>query len=326
MGRRFKVFIGFSLAVTAGLILSGCAEGGRPAAPPPIPTLPVQLNQTETPTPGMAPFAAGAATPTAPNIHVPLPTPFPDTPTFSIGQSVEGRDLTVWQFGDGGKTIILVGGIHGGYEANTVWLSNLLIQHFQTNPAAVLPGIRLVIMPLANPDGILRGDGLPGRLNANGVDLNRNWGCDWQPQAVWGEVPVDPGPRAFSEPETIALRKFFLDQMPAAVLFYHSSLSGIYPGGCGAQQAQVEWLGDLLQDSTGYTYERSFSYYAVSGDATNWLSERGVPAAVVELSTKDQPEFERNLKGVIALECYFTDKPTPDPNQLPAADRLCAGP
>ncbi|MCP4359688.1 MAG: hypothetical protein GY796_16905 [Chloroflexi bacterium] len=36
-------------------------------------------------------------------------------------------------------------------------------------------------MPNLNPDAVMIAPGLvDGRLNANGVDLNRNWDCRWQ--------------------------------------------------------------------------------------------------------------------------------------------------
>jgi len=199
-----------------------------------------------------------------------------------------------------------------------------LIQHFQKNPADVLPGIRLIIIPLANPDGILRGAGLEGRLNAHGVDLNRNWGCEWENTAYLGDIPVDPGPRPFSEPETIALRSYFIQVNPDAAIFYHSALNGIFLGACRGRRPGVDWMGQLLSKSTGYPYEQTFTYYDISGDATNWLAERGVPAAVIELIVKDQPEFRQNLNGVIALECHFVLERVPDAAQNPSVQRLCA--
>jgi hypothetical protein len=91
---------------------------------------------------------------------------------------------------------------------------------------------------------------------------------------------------------------------PAAVIFYHSALGAIFMGHC-ADCDSDGWMGRLLAEATGYPYERSFTYYDVTGDASNWLAERGIPAAVVELESRDAPEFERNLAGVIALQCYF---------------------
>jgi hypothetical protein len=43
-----------------------------------------------------------------------------------------------------GRVLLLVGGMHGGWEANTVGLVNELIAHFETHPEDVLPGISLV--------------------------------------------------------------------------------------------------------------------------------------------------------------------------------------
>ena len=240
-----------------------------------------------------------------PTLILPTLTPFPDDTLFSIGQSVEGQPIWAWQFGDGPHTIVLVGGIHGGYEGNTVVLSEMLVNHFRGHSEDVLPGIKLVIIPAANPDGLLRGDGLEGRFNANGVDLNRNWGCDWSDTAYLRDIPVDPGPRPFSEPESLALRSYFVAEPPDVVIFYHSALGSIFLGGCGDGGPGMSWLGDLLADSTGYVYQTSFDHYEITGDATNWLAERGIPAAIVELNTREFPEFDRNLPGVMALQCYL---------------------
>jgi len=154
----------------------------------------------------------------------PTSTPRRDLPdAFVYGKSVEGRDLYARRFGTGDKLLMLVGGIHTGFEANTVTLVNQLIAHFERNPHDVLPGIMLVMIPSANPDGLERGRTIKGRFNANGVDLNRNWDCDWSAEAVWKEQTVDPGTYPFSEPETQALASLILDTRPAAVLFYHAA-------------------------------------------------------------------------------------------------------
>jgi hypothetical protein len=258
---------------------------------------------------------------------LPTLTPYPDDTRFSLGESWEGRTIWAWQFGEGPHTIVLVGGIHGGYEANTVILAEQLANHFRLNPDDILPGIRLVIIPVANPDGLTRGDSLEGRFNARGIDLNRNWGCNWSPIAYLGDEQVDPGPRPFSEPEAVALRAYFVAEPPDAVIFYHSALGAVFAGACGGNNPS-RWLGALLENATGYTHEAAFTYYEVTGDATNWLAERGIPAVVVELETRDDPEFVRNLAGVIALECHFALEDLPHNEAtarlFPDVHRLCA--
>ncbi len=71
--------------------------------------------------------------------------------------------------------LLLVGGIHAGFESNTVLLINALIAHFEGTPVDVLPGMSIILIPVLNPDGLVRGRTTEGRFNGNRVDLNRNW-------------------------------------------------------------------------------------------------------------------------------------------------------
>lgn len=284
----------------------------------PLPT--IQAPPPTGPAPGATPEPARSA------LEPPPSTPYPDTRRFSLGQSAEGRELWAWRFGDGPHRIVLVGGIHGGYEANTARLAELIVRHFRLHPPDVLPGIQLVVIPAANPDGLARGEELEGRFNANGVDLNRNWGCGWSTEAILHDIPVDPGPRPFSEPETQALRAYFIAEEPEAVIFYHSAMGKVFMGACGPEHPPAAWMGDLLAAATGYPYT-DFTHYDVTGDATNWLAERGIPAAVVELYTRTEPELSRNLAGVNALQCAIALRDRL-PEQLDeplrqAAERLC---
>jgi protein MpaA len=318
---RYQPFIGL---LACGLISLACASStlGEPGpldaigqatplatTPAPIPTSVIAPLPTTSWEPSSldlsSPVETSAPANTAPPaLTLPTATPYPDAPQFSIGTSWEGRDIWAWRFGDGPHTIVLIGGIHGGYEANTIRLAELLVSHFHEQPDDVLPGIRLYVIPSANPDGQAQGRGLAGRLNAHQVDLNRNWGCEWADSAYLRKTPVSPGPRPFSEVETLALRAFFLTVSPDAVLFYHSAAGGIFMGQCGSSSPGAEWLGPLLDSATGYPLRR-FTAYDVTGDASNWLAERDIPAAVVELYSANQPELDRNLAGVMALQCHF---------------------
>jgi hypothetical protein len=300
------------MLILIGVMLVGCVSQGA-VLPEPIntdaaPQLFVTATQVSTAPPTLdVPLPGQTPTPTVVSgaaLTLPSPTPYPDTARFSIGLSVEGRDLWAWQFGEGPHTVVLVGGMHGGFEGNTVELAEELTDYFQFHPTAILPGVKLVIIPSANPDGFERGSGIEGRFNANGVDLNRNWGCEWEPTALLQDVEVDPGPRPFSEPESLALRAYFITKPPDAVIFYHSAVGEIFLGQCG-DKLEAEWLGDLLEEATGYTHQEDFTYYEVSGDASNWLAERGIPAAIIELYTKDETDYRINLAGVMALQCHF---------------------
>jgi hypothetical protein len=224
--------------------------------------------------------------------------------TFVVGQSVQGRDLLAWRFGDGQHIVLLVGGIHAGFEANTVMLVNELIAHFQGTPADVLPGITLVLIPIANPDGLVLGRQSSGRFNANNVDLNRNWGCEWSPTAYWQERLVNPGERAFSEPETRAIGQLIRDFQPGAAVFYHAAARGVFAGGCDGDHGSGA-LAAVIGEASGYPYGEAWSAYPVSGTASTWADGLGVPAVDLELSGTRETEFLPNLRAIMAVQAWL---------------------
>jgi predicted deacylase len=269
-------------------------------------TLSATITDTPTTTPSLtitpAPTIPETLTPTSAPTVTPRP-PLP--PTFSYGKSVQGRDLLARTFGSGQHMIMVVGGIHTGYEANTVTLVNELVSHFERAPGDVLPGVTLVLIPLANPDGLQQGRDAAGRFNANGVDLNRNWDCEWSPDAVWQHRNVDPGSEPFSEPESIALAALIYQMRPSAVLFYHAAARGVFAGSCDGTTYSEE-MAAILGEATGYPYGSEFDKYAVTGAEANWVDSLGIPSADVELATTTESEFIRNLNGIRALQCWLT--------------------
>ena len=70
-------------------------------------------------------------------IIVESPTPFilaGGTRPAVIGTSVSGRPIEVFTFGNGEKQRMIVAGIHGGYEWNTIALADELISHIYAHP------------------------------------------------------------------------------------------------------------------------------------------------------------------------------------------------
>src|SRR5687768_13694343 len=112
MALDMKLRVVYPLLTTL-LMLVGCTSDNA-ALPQPINTgAAPYLFFTATPV-TLAPPTADAALPgrtLVPTEAVVAPlivgtlTPYPDLPRFSIGQSVEGRDLWAWQFGEGAHTI-----------------------------------------------------------------------------------------------------------------------------------------------------------------------------------------------------------------------------
>lgn len=221
-----------------------------------------------------------------------------------IGYSAGGNAITARRFGEGSRIVLLVGGIHGGWEANTVTLVDELISHFEANPSDILPNSSIILIRLANPDGLPHGRTPQGRFNANGVDLNRNWGCGWSPDAVWRNAPVNAGAQPFSEPETQALSTYIMSIRPSVALFYHSAAGGVFSGGCEGSTHSQE-MAAILGEATGYSYGQPFSAYPVTGTAPAWIDSLGIPSADVELFTTNESEFNRNLRGIMALQQWL---------------------
>lgn len=236
-----------------------------------------------------------------------------------IGTSVEGRPIEAYTYGTGDTHLLFVGGIHGGYEWNSVLLAYEFIDQLERNALTLPSNITLTIIPSANPDGVFaviakegrftladvpayRGPLGTGRFNANGVDLNRNFDCKWKPESTWRGNVVSAGTSAFSEPEARAIRDFVTTHSPAAVIFWHSQSNAVYASECeNGILAGTRTLMSTYATAAGYPAVDVFDAYEITGDAEGWLASIGIPAITVELSTHETLEWEKNLAGVKAV-------------------------
>ena len=112
---------------------------------------------------------------------------------FTVGRSVEERDLTVHtNFDPHSQTppsclTLFLGGVHGDEPATTE-----LLFRFQTEfLARGRMSYPVIVWAELNPDGALR----KTRYNANGVDLNRNCDFRWRVQTgddePSGDAPIN---------------------------------------------------------------------------------------------------------------------------------------
>ena len=237
-----------------------------------------------------------------------------------LAHSVEGRAIRGVELGDGPRWIAVIGGIHQGNEANTTDLVNLLLDHFRDNLVEIPDGVGLAFIPDLNPDGAAAGT----RTNANGVDLNRNWDAGWQPDTFgpFGVVPGGGGTRPFSEPETRALAGYLVDRPIVAAIFFHSQGGVVIPGlASGDSSGSVE-LASTITRAAQYIYLTEWTAYPLSGQATDYLAEKGIHVADVELSTHTDPDFARNLRGLSAALAWAQDLPEPIEFQRDAAAEI----
>ncbi|OGD67718.1 hypothetical protein A2442_04070 [Candidatus Campbellbacteria bacterium RIFOXYC2_FULL_35_25] len=239
-----------------------------------------------------------------------------------IGSSVEGRNIDAYTYGNGETHIAFVGGIHGGYEWNSVLLAYKFMDYLDDNPDVLPKNITVTVIPSANPDGVYKvvgkegrftfadvpDDGLAsaGRFNANDVDLNRNFDCKWKPESTWKGNIVSAGSTAFSEPEAKALQGFVSKNKPKAVIFWHSQSNAVYASECekGILPETIDIM-NTYSFASGYQPVKSFDAYEITGDAEGWLASINIPAITVELKTHEDIEWSKNLAGIKALFEYY---------------------
>lgn len=182
----------------------------------------------------------------------------PAPETIVAGHSREGRPIEVRVLGDGERTVLILATIHGNEAAGTPLLHRLA-EHLSTRPE-LLEGRRVVLVPIANPDGFARGT----RRNANGVDVNRNF-----------ETANSRSHAPLSEPESRAVVALLERYRPAVVVSLHQPLRCIdYDGPAKDLASAMAAAGGLPVRKLGAKPGSLGSYVGL---------ELGLPIVTVEL-------------------------------------------
>jgi len=215
-----------------------------------------------------------------------------------IGDSVLSRALEVTQFGNGPIERMIVAGIHGGTEVNTIELADQLIEYISWHPEIVPANVTLWVLRSLNPDGEAKGRVWSARGNENGVDLNRNfpaqWEVEWDRPGCWDYMTLTSGSGPGSEPETQALMHFLLSRHVDALINYHSAALGIFAGGQPPDRESLR-LAQAISDVSAYPYPPIDTGCRYSGQLIDWASDHRIAAVDVELSNELDTDFEQNL-------------------------------
>jgi len=225
-----------------------------------------------------------------------------------IGYSVSKRPIEVYAFGNGAKHRMIVAGIHGGYEWNTIALADQLILYLNAHPEALPKDVTLYILRDMNPDGDARSHDLNGRINDHGVDLNRNfpvgWTATWDRNGCFDLTPTTSGSAPTSEPETRAVINFLTTRRIEALISYHSAALGIFPGGTPWDAKSIE-LAQAIADVSAYPYPPIETGCVYNGTLADYAVSLGITAVDLELSAHESPEFSAHLR-VLKVLLEFT--------------------
>ncbi len=206
-----------------------------------------------------------------------------------FGYSTKGKPIEGYEIGSGTNVIFMFGSIHGN-EMGTTDLLNKLVDTIKEKPELVARNKKLIIIPIANPDGYYdRTD----KLNANGVNLNVNFDT-----AEWKRFNPDgyyAGPKPFSEIESQVLKKVAEDYYPSMMISYHARGALVSPEAGEESISLAKWYAH----KTGYQYYDEWNYF---GTATRWFTDsKGHPSITVELSSYLASDWEINKKALLEL-------------------------
>jgi len=213
--------------------------------------------------------------------------------------------------------VLLVGGIHGDeYSSVSVvykWLSKL--ERFHSGL------FHWKVVPLLNPDGLLRRKSQ--RMNANGVDLNRNFPTrDWHKlsQHYWEKRTYKnprryPGKDPLSEPESQWLYKLIEEFKPDVIVAVHAPYGVLDFDG---PPRPPKRLGQLYLNLLG-AYPGSLGNYAGI--------EREIPVITIELKHAGIMPSGREISNIWVDMIRWLRKNTPRPTQqLVTPAKVQAGP
>lgn len=245
----------------------------------------------------------------------------------SIGKTHEQRDImliTVSFDVDNAESkpaLLYTGTIHA-----REWIGNELavkfieyvVDNYEYNPQLIdiLNNNTLYMVPCLNPDGFeysmkhfsfWRKNRRLNHDGTYGVDLNRNFSYGF-PGSKNTSSNVYSGPKPFSEPETQAIKQFVDEHENITIaLDYHSQGNVFFPAHKFSHEAEPEGtdLNMLCANMARKIYKVTGRKYGihrgkpptnlVGGSGREYYYSRGILATVVEVGTRNIPDYMQNM-------------------------------
>ena len=255
--------------------------------------------------------------------------------------------------------LILINSLQHAREWITVVAVTYALEYLLLNATSVpsvpksdpFQGVQLLFLPMLNPDGYVYShiDDSGARLwrknlrpaprnipaqcrnsDNRGVDLNRNWGTDFNGRHA-SNVPCEDqyaGPRAFSEPETAAVSSLVQRLLKKGGLVAHLDVHSFgqvllapwaYKSDAPDRWYELDVVGTavvnavIAAEGVRYTYFRGNfedTIYAASGTMTDWMYSMGVLSFTLELrpesnsSNARQARFMSDADGGASASTY----------------------
>ncbi len=208
-------------------------------------------------------------------------------PSWQIyGTSQQKHNIYFRQIGDSSETTIIFGAFHGD-EQSGFHLVKRLGDTLLAHPEKITK--RAILVPVVNPDGLLERT----RVNANGVDINRNFPTEnWTP--AYSKKRYYPGPEPGSEVETQLVMQMIAEFKPVRIITIHDALEMNNYNGPALKLAEMlkSYNGYPVTADVGYPTPGSFGNYAGT--------ERNIAVVTLELPDIDPDEaWDQNGQALI---------------------------
>ena len=229
---------------------------------------------------------------------------YPDiTCLYSLGLSVQGRTIWGLKITDNpdieeNEPEVRIIGLHHGNEYMSgelpLLLALYLVENYNVNPMItdLVDNREIWIIPMMNPDGREAGT----RNNANGVDLNRNYGY----------MPQHSSP--YSQPETQAIRNNALENNFVLSLSFHCSGNIVnYVWNYKHQQPPdndvIVYLSEQYASHNGYWVVQGYDWYQTLGDCNDFsYGCRGDIDWTIEVQNSNIPQaWDLNRDAMLGI-------------------------
>jgi len=227
---------------------------------------------------------------------------------YNLGSSVQNR--TIWGLKitnnpdiEENEPEVRICGCHHGDELMSVELPLLLAWYLVENYASdpyikyLVDNREIWIIPMVNPDGREH----VTRYNANGVDINRDYGYMWRDKQ-------SSSPSPFSQPETQVIRDHALDNNFVLSLSFHTSGDIVnyiwnYKGQPVPDHDVVSHLSQQYGSHNGYWVVEGYDWYQTCGDTNDFsYGCRGGMDWTIEVQNSNIPQaWDFNRDAMIEI-------------------------
>ena len=223
----------------------------------------------------------------------------------TLGYSVQGRMILGAKISDNpaleeNEPEFRIIGCHHGNEYMSVEMALLMLEYLTDNYGSIpqithlVDDLEIWIIPMMNPDGRTAGS----RYNANGVDLNRDYGYMWDYLT----------PDYFSQPETKVIREHGMKNNFSISLSFHTSGDIVnhvwnYKDFPVADSAFVVDISEEYGSYNGYWVVEGYQWYVTNGDCNDWsYGSRSSIDATIETDNYNIPNvWSQNRDAMLAM-------------------------